>query len=76
MILLKNLLQISLSMLIFWLVGYALSHGEVEEKFIGKDLFGGDSDMEGTKHYLKVVMYGIFGCLTVFTVNGAVTGRA
>jgi Amt family ammonium transporter len=69
-------LQISIGFLVFYLLGYGLSHGEVDEKFVGKDLFGGDEDMENTKHYMKVVLFGLIGCLTVFTVNGPITGRA
>jgi Amt family ammonium transporter len=75
-ILMKNMLQLSIGLLLFYFLGYALTHGNVDEKFLGKDLFGGDADMENSKHYLKAAMFGLFGCMTVFTVNGPLSGRA
>jgi Amt family ammonium transporter len=74
-ILVKNLLQISIGITLFWIFGYGFSMGEVDGGFIGIENFAGE-DFTGTAHYTKCAMFGLFGLVAVFTINGSIMERA
>jgi Amt family ammonium transporter len=72
--LLKNFVQLSVGILVFWLLGFGFLFGDNNNGYIGADLYGGE-DWEGTYHYNRAAMYGLLGLYVVFIVNGALAER-
>jgi len=67
-ILLKNWVQIGAGFILWWLLGYGFAFGEVDKGFIGTQYFAGN-DWEGTEHYIKAVLYGLLGLISLLIVN-------
>lgn len=72
--LMKNFVQLSVGILVFWLLGYGFLGGKQNNGFIGADLYGGE-DWEGTHHYNRAAIYGLLGMYVVFIINGALAER-
>mmetsp|Transcript_5450 Transcript_5450/g.10021 ORF Transcript_5450/g.10021 Transcript_5450/m.10021 type:complete len:430 (+) Transcript_5450:212-1501(+) len=72
--LMKNFVQISIGILVFWLLGYGFMFGDNDNEFIGEDKYGGE-DWNGTYHYNRAAMYGLLGLYVVFIINGALAER-
>jgi Amt family ammonium transporter len=72
--LMKNFVQMSVGILVWWLLGFGFGLGDTEDDFIGNDKFGGE-DWEGTYHYNRAAIYGLLGIFVVFVVNGALAER-
>lgn len=68
-VLMKNLYQLALGILVWWLLGSGFGLGETSDNgFIGKWYFAGD-EWEGTIRYLDAAKYGFFGMIVVFSLN-------
>ena len=67
-VLVKNAHQLSLGILIYWLVGYAFSLGNVENGYIGNLRFAGE-EWVNTRRFLDAAQYGFLGMIIVFSVN-------
>jgi Amt family ammonium transporter len=72
-LLVKNFLQFSLAVIVYWLIGYAFSFGDVDSEFIGEEYFGGDDWLEKRDEghgfcFSYNVLVGIF---VIFIVNNA-----
>jgi Amt family ammonium transporter len=72
--LMKNFVQLSVGILVWWLLGFGFGLGDTEDDFIGNDKFGGE-DWEDTYHYNRAAIYGLLGIFVVFVVNGALAER-
>jgi len=68
-VLMKNLYQLALGILVWWLLGAGFGLGETSDNgFIGKWYFAGD-EWEGTIRYLDAAKFGFFGMIVVFSIN-------
>lgn len=68
-VLIKNVYQMALGILVWWLVGYAFALGDkVQGGFIGKWQFAGDA-WQDTDRYLDAAKFGFYGMIVVFSVN-------
>jgi ammonia channel protein AmtB len=70
-------LQFSLAVIVYWLIGYAFSYGDVQSEFIGEEYFGGDDwlqkEYEGHGYCFSYnVLVGIF---VIFIVNNALVEK-
>lgn len=72
-ILIKNWAQLSVGVIMWWLVGYGIAFGDVDEGFIGTELFSGKdwtaADFRIANHFA------LLGLLCVFIVNLATAER-
>jgi len=67
-VLVKNVHQLAVGILMFWLVGYAFGMGNVKNGFIGNMHFAGKGWVD-TWRFLDAAQYGFLGMIVVFSVN-------
>ena len=67
-VLVKNIHQLSIGVLMFWLTGYAFGLGNVKNGFIGNMHFAGKGWVD-TWRFLEAAQYGLIGMIVVYSVN-------
>lgn len=76
-LLVKNFLQFSLAVIVFWLIGYAFSFGDPDSQFIGEEYFGGDDWLQ-KRDELHGYCFGynvLVGIFVIFIVNCALVEK-
>ncbi|OMJ76112.1 hypothetical protein SteCoe_24588 [Stentor coeruleus] len=73
-ILVKNFLQFSIAVIVYWLIGYAFSYGNTKSDFIGEENFGSDKWLTDQKlNHGACFSYSVLvGIFIIFIVNLAV----
>lgn len=69
----KNVLMLSVGIVIWWLTGYAFSFISVDV-FIGEDGYAGD-EWGSSLHFAQATVFGFIGIYVLFIINGAVMER-
>lgn len=75
-ILVKNFIQFSLAVVVYWLIGYAFSFGEPDSEFIGEKYFGGKSWLTNEDIHGLCYSYNLLvGIFIIFIVNLALVEK-
>lgn len=71
----KNILQFSVAMIAWWLIGYAFARVDVQYKFVGQDEFGGQNWLYRVKNG-ETSYLGLIGIFVLFIINGGISEKA